>query len=361
MKLEKEILELKPREESGSKTARKYNFQKNLSLFLLLSNHEKKDDYVFLFDFHDDLIILDSSVNPNKIDFYQIKSKDSGNWTEKLLTKSVNNKLSITGKLYLNKISFEKTTNSLNFISNAKYSFKTLTNGDESLKKIKIKASELDEQVLQKFEDAIKKEHSLAKVEFKDLANFHVTNLSNSDSSTHCLGELSKLINKINPNNNINAELACKQVFNEISRRTENTVGDKSFSELEELIEIKGISKKQFLDFLNKAGLYKSIEQEWSEIKSSLELCYIGQIELIKYRKNWRDLCATIIKDSNNILLENLKKDINNLIDTEIANGGISNSFNLLEIVNYCHDKIKSSFYEEYFIKCLIIKIINEK
>ncbi|WP_010134877.1 dsDNA nuclease domain-containing protein [Ochrovirga pacifica] len=362
MKLEKEIISLIPREESGSKTARKYIFQKNLSLYLLLSNHEKKDDYVFLFDFHDDLVVLDSSTNPDKIDFYQIKSKDFGNWTNTALTKKTKKEpLSISGKLYLNKINFSNNTNSLNFVSNAKFSFKNLANGTESLKKTIIKADELDPKVLKVFEDAIKNEHSLKTIDFKDITHFHVTNLSNIDSSTHCLGELSKLINKINPENKVNPELAYKQVFNEISRRTESTVTDKSISNLEELIEIKGISKKQFLAFLKKAGLYKSIDEEWLEIKYSIERCNIGHIELLKFKKAWRDLSATLIKDSNNILLNNLYQDIETIISTEIENGNIKDSFDLIEIVNHCECKIENTFYDKYFIKCLIIKVLNEK
>ncbi len=144
MKIQHELIEIKPREQSGSKTARKYNFQKNLSLFLLLKFHEKNDDYVFLFDYHDDLIILDSSINPKNMDFYQIKSKDSGNWTVNTLTKSSQNKLSISGKLYLNKLNFHHTTRSLNFISNAKFSFKQLNSGEESLRRNHIKAAELE-------------------------------------------------------------------------------------------------------------------------------------------------------------------------------------------------------------------------
>jgi hypothetical protein len=362
MKLEQEIINLKPREESGSKTARKYTFQKDLSLYLLLTVHEKSDDYVFLFDFHDDLVVLDSETNPNKIDFYQIKSKDSGNWTVKALTKKEKDKLSITGKLYLNKINFTKNTNSLNFISNASFSFKQLINGEESLKKSKIRAKELEKSIFKEFEDSIKSEHTITtNTLFGELTSFHVTKLSNKDSSTHCLGELSKLINKINPENSINPELAYKQVFNEVSRQTENTFGDKSISNLDELINIKGISKRQFVEFLEKAGLYKSVEQEWDEIKASLESCGIGHIELIKYKKYWRDITATLIKDTNKIPLEKLIKDIESVYDYELSIGAIDDSSNLLTIINHCFSKVSSDIYDDYFIKCLVIKIINEK
>lgn len=361
MNLEQNILKIKPREESGSKTARKYTFQKDLSLFLLLSYHEKKEDYVFLFDFHDDLLILDSSSNPQKIDFFQIKSKDSGNWTINSLIKTEKDKLSILGKLYLNKMNFEENTNSLNFISNTNYNFNKLSNGDDSLKKSLIIADDLEKKILDSIKDSLKKEHKLTiDPEFKNITKFHVTKLSNEDSSTHCLGELSKLINKINPENKINAELAYKQIINEVKIKTENTVSNRSHNRLDELIEIKGISKNQFLEFLDKAGLYKSVEQEWVEIKTSLELCGIQYLELHKYRKSWRDITVTLIKDSNKIPLQQLKTQIQDIFENGKMEGNITNSNNLLEIINYCFSKISIDIYDDYFVKCLIIHTINE-
>ena len=84
---------------------------------------------------------------------------------------------------------------------------------------------------------------------------------------------MNKLINTLNPDNEINPELAYDQVINEISRKTGATVGDKSLTNINELVELKGITKSQFLSFLESAGLYKSVKQEWLEIKLSLENC----------------------------------------------------------------------------------------
>ena len=225
----------------------------------------------------------------------------------------------------------------MNFITNANFSFKQLANKDDSLKKSIINASELDKDDFDKIKNALKTEHKLkTEPDFKNITKFHVTKLSNKDSSTHCLGELNRLINKINPENKINAELAYKQVINEVKIRTENTVGDKSFTDIGELIEIKGISKKQFLTFLEKAGLYKSVGQEWEEIRSLLVNCGVGVIELFKYRKFWRDVTVTLIKDSNKIPLEQLRKQVQTSIINNISSEKITETNNLLEIINHC-------------------------
>ena len=365
-----QLISLKPREEVGSNISRKYSFQHDLSLYLLLINHENSEDYVYLFDFHDDLMILDSSTNPQKIDFYQIKSKDKGNWTLNDLLKSEKNKktkkdkLSIIGKMYLNKVNFPDNANSLIFISNAPFSIKNLKNKEESLRRSLIKASELDDKCLNLCINKIKEEHSLNDAsDFENIIQLQVTNLSNKDSSTHCLGELSKLIHKLNPNNKINPQLAYNQIKGEIFRKTNTITSDKNINDLNELIEIKGISKSVFENLLNKAGLYKSVEDEWEEVKSQLQSCNIGFIELLKYQKSYRDVSAKLINDVNKIPLIDIKHKIGELLINGEDERHISDRSNLIEIIEYCERNLNthSSFYDKYFIRCLIIKVLYEK
>ncbi|MBS1571684.1 MAG: DUF4297 domain-containing protein [Bacteroidetes bacterium] len=357
------LITLKPREEAGSKTSRKYRFQKDLSLFLLLENHSSLSDYVFLFDFHEDLVIFDSSTSPSKANFYQIKSKDgSGNWTIKGLTSSEKDKLSILGKLYLNKISFPDNVESLNFISNSKFSFKELKDKSDSKIVALIKGKNLHDDDISECNKKLIDEHKLPKdTDFENYTNFHSTILSNSDSSTHCIGKLNTLINTINPANKINPELAYKQVINEISIKTENTISTSPVENITELITLKGITKKMFLKYLEEAGLYKSIEEEWVEIKQSLETCGIGYKELMKYKASWREMSATLINESNSIPLQKLVDDIAVLIQEDSINSVAVEKMNLLEIVNHTYSKLQKSVYDEYLVKCLVIKQLNEE
>ncbi|WP_332023024.1 dsDNA nuclease domain-containing protein [Kaistella sp.] len=362
MKLEEQILKLKPREESGSKTARKYMFQNDWSLFLLMRNHEKLDDYVYLFDFHEDLVVLDSPDNPKNINFYQIKSKDSGNWTVGALTKSESGKLSILGKLYLNKLNFPKETRNLYFVSNAKFSIKDLSNKDDSTLKSELKISDFDSKNIKNCQDKLNTEHSPNDCsDFTDYINFKVTKLSNSDSSTHCQGELSNLINTLNPDHKINPTLAYKQIYGEIQKRANTTTSDKSLSTIQDLIEIKGISKTQFLSFLKSAGLYKSVEEEWLEAQSLLKDINISPIELLKYRKSWRDVSMKLISDIDKIPLMDLKKEIENNLEKAINLGTITDKSKINDIWFNCETNLSVTIFDNYFIKCLIIKILYER
>ena len=81
----------------------------------------------------------------------------------------------------------------------------------------------------------------------------------------------------------------------------------------------------------------------------------------MKFKKYWRDVTATIIKDSNKIPLKKLIKDIETVYENELSAGAINVSSNLLTIINHCFSKVSSNIFDDYFIKCLVIKVINEK
>lgn len=358
MTIDTKILKQKPREESGSKTSRKYQFQKDLSLYILIKEHLNRDDYLFLFDFHEDLIISNSSQSLKELECIQIKSKDNGNWTiNALITKKPKDKNSIIGKLYNNRIVFQDAVKSLTFISNVRYSFEKLKNGSETKTLSHIHAINLSQSDKHKFENSIKSEHSIKVTDFERIGEFKVTTLSNSDSSTHCVGALASLINLLNPSSRINSQLAYEQVLREITRKTNETVGDKTFLHISEVFKIKGLSKGEFLAFLNKAGLYKSIEEEWSEVKTSLEADGITHIELLNYKYAWRVMNARVIADSGNIPLRQLINEIDDILKIEMEN---IKPLKLLGIVDHIFKIIASKAYDDYFTKCLIINRLHE-
>jgi hypothetical protein len=73
-------------------------------------------------DYFDDIVILDSEIDPKNMEFFQIKTANA-NWTLKKLLKrkkGENGALpSIIGKMYGCKLQFPNHTLSLNFVSNA--------------------------------------------------------------------------------------------------------------------------------------------------------------------------------------------------------------------------------------------------
>lgn len=122
------------RETGGAVAANRTDYQQSWAFCLLLTLHEKPNDYAVLLDFHDDVVVLDSAEEAKGMEFYQVKSKESGNWTITQLLRCPKGKdeksgLSICGKMYANKLAFPNVTKSVNFVSNLR--FKVHLNGAE--------------------------------------------------------------------------------------------------------------------------------------------------------------------------------------------------------------------------------------
>ena len=74
-------------ETGGAHNQKGTEFQKNWAIVKMLGFEGKNEpDFLFLFEAIQDVAILDSSDSPTKIDLYQIKKKDRGEWTWSSLT-----------------------------------------------------------------------------------------------------------------------------------------------------------------------------------------------------------------------------------------------------------------------------------
>ncbi|MEO5645226.1 MAG: dsDNA nuclease domain-containing protein [Bacteroidia bacterium] len=187
MSLKNKLVDNKPREIAGPRTASRYNFQENASLWLLLEIHNKSQDYLIAFDYHDDVLILDES-EPQVLSFYQIKGKE-GVWKLGDLLKSQGNGYSIFGKLYYCKTVLSETTE-LNFLSNARYDI-PLKNNQSGASKSTIHLIDLPFKEREKIRTKLKGEYpSHNPVEFHDLAFLKVLDISLKDSSAHMKGKL---------------------------------------------------------------------------------------------------------------------------------------------------------------------------
>lgn len=63
-----------------------YGFQVHFSILKMLELHKAGDDYRAAFDHFDDLMVFDKADQPEKVDFYQIKSQAKGDWTLSAMT-----------------------------------------------------------------------------------------------------------------------------------------------------------------------------------------------------------------------------------------------------------------------------------
>ncbi len=71
------IVAKKPRENAGALAANRFAYQLDWGLKKLLELEESNLPYTIIFDYQDDILVLDSDDEPNFIDFYQVKTNAS--------------------------------------------------------------------------------------------------------------------------------------------------------------------------------------------------------------------------------------------------------------------------------------------
>ena len=69
-----EILSKLPSDIGGSTADNGFSFQKNWALKKLLELEDSGESYTIIFDYHDDIEVLDSDEDAASIDFSQIKT-----------------------------------------------------------------------------------------------------------------------------------------------------------------------------------------------------------------------------------------------------------------------------------------------
>jgi hypothetical protein len=116
----------KPREKAGAHTTARYGFQINASILKMLDLHESGLDYRAAFDHFDDLMIFDKSTDPDRVAFYQIKSKTNGVVTMREVARPRGTgpkPRSYLGKMNHHMGGFTDVVDCLGFISNLSFEF----------------------------------------------------------------------------------------------------------------------------------------------------------------------------------------------------------------------------------------------
>ena len=149
-------------------------------------------DYAIAFEFHDDVVVLNSSTSPTKARFYQVKTKGKGQWTLNGLTlrskkKNSNEKLpSYMGKLFSNYLSFPDETEQLNFVSNATCEFLKPSETN-------CEFASCNSAVFQKFVAKLKAD-TRRQTQPRQCSSDVPADLSLHDSSAHLQGKLHNLV-----------------------------------------------------------------------------------------------------------------------------------------------------------------------
>ena len=311
MSLATRLVEHPQREIGGSLAQERFDYQALWGLALILSNHETGEDYAIAFEFHDDVVLLDSASAPASVRFYQVKTKDKGHWTLTDLfrrpalkkgQKEADRPHSFMGKLFDNYAAFPDDTAAMSFVSNVPLEFAG-ANQDIAFK-------DCDGDAFEKFLKRLQEEHTGATGVQAGLMHFVKANLSLNDASTHAKGILHNFVVKAHGEIEYNLDAFYRAVIEDCRTRSKYTGEIKSFADL---VRYKAICRADVETWLAAVGAAKT--PSWSEIAP--ELSY-DAIKKMRLRAEWMKYRAMVL-DAGDEGIRSVRREIRTALGSSLG------------------------------------------
>lgn len=313
--LKNSIINIQPREKSGSTSSNRFDFQKNWAICKILELHEKPEDYLVTLEYHDDLVVFDSSTDPKKISFYQVKTNKNPNWTINSLVKRKSGKNGLLnshlGKLYDHIEKFNDSVESLNFVTNNKITGK-LYNDIKCEDTSGFCCKDLNKVDLDKIIQSLKEEHSLNNLkDFASITFFKLGELSIDKHSELTKIKLAEYIEKYLPEVKYQISPLYKSIFDEIRKKSNI---EKSVTNFNELKKHKSISRNDFDSYLENLKYSNSIHDLSNAIEHRLNSEKADFKTIRNFRKNSKiyEIKKMTYNDKS---LKKLEKEISHIIN----------------------------------------------
>jgi hypothetical protein len=268
------------REKSGETGYERYDYQASWGLALIFANHDDLDDYAIAFEFHDDIVRLNSSSAPTLARFYQVKTKLKGHWSLTDLSKQKKSKdgtsslPSFIGKMCDNYELFPAEAERLSFVSNVPCEFINASATDCCF-------GDCEPTDFAKFLAKLKSERSSATEYTAKLMHFVRADLSLHDASTHLKGMMQEFVTKQVGTISYSPDTLYKTIIEECRTKSKYTGSINSFADL---IKHKAIIKAQVNSWLSQIKVVQSAPN-WSDISVDLTC---GAMEKSDLAKHWR-------------------------------------------------------------------------
>lgn len=351
--IQSDLIKVPQTETAGSRSPARFAYQRNWALAELIEYHLEGKDYVFAFEFHDDILILDSEDNPSSLQFVQVKTKTTGQkWTVHELTKSEKgkkgnpDKLSIIGKLYENKNSFSCHSSQLRFVTNAYFSFI-----DPALITT---ANQLEKNDQDKITNAVQAQLGPAAVDLSTL-QLEQSSLSVDDHEKHIRGILHNFFEELfGGDHNIPVSPWYQSISDQI--KVKNNYPSEQIKSFDDLIRNKCITKSEIEDFVQRVSLSHNSSDNWELIKPQLQMEGLSLQELIKLQRSWKKYTSDRLNYDNDAL-KSLENDIANAVSA--ASLGVSPTLkDVILIIRKAISKKLSkvtSIFDKHYIDTIIL------
>jgi hypothetical protein len=260
--LKSRLVSMPPRDLSGATSSDRFSYQQHWALCHLLELHVSGQDYVVVFDHHEDVMVLDSESEPSSISGYQIKTKDGSNFTIKNLLKREagtgdppNLLPSILGKLYDLRVRFPEVK-LLSIVSNASITVKLACDGKTHYHQEQTSFDELHADAKQVITEGLKSEaKSQDAPKLSGLLEFRKAELPLRKHDTYSRGKLSEFLQQLFPDKEFRIIPLYRSLLSEVVVRNNRKEAIDTF---EDLLRHKSLSRTSFEDVLKQAGVSES-------------------------------------------------------------------------------------------------------
>jgi len=142
----------------------RYQFQVHASILKMLDLHQSGNDYRAVFDHFDDLMVFDKADQPEKVDFYQIKSQSAGPWSLKDMTRKSGKgspPVTFLGHLHHHMGAFGQMVAKLGFVSNMGFKLKLADGTSTTDDRHVVSSTELHSDEIAVLKDAVAKDAAI--------------------------------------------------------------------------------------------------------------------------------------------------------------------------------------------------------
>lgn len=340
-----------PLREKGA-TGGRYDFQTMWGLVLLFQEHGTNDDYAIVFEFHDDVAVLNSAKNPSTVRFYQVKTKaTNGGWTltsllkrEQVKTdKGLNEKPSYLDKMFDNVHKFQEAVLSADFISNQLCGFHAGTNS--------FRFKECSPDDFKKIIESVQKAYPSATEAQIGLLGFQRTDLSLGDVVSHTKGKLQTFIAEQLGAVWFSPEAVYQAIADEC-RRKANYSG--KTTSLQQVIKEKGLTKANVQEWLD-AIQSNSRSPDWSAIAPSLSYPFSEQLRISQAYMLFR---AAVLNSADRAI-QRVRMKIMETLPQVISNDSL-NLVGMVEAIYSCAEETGKAYLSPFSPSKLKAMIIYE-
>lgn len=280
MSIKNALLTIPQREEGGRTAYDRFDYQTAWGLSHLLDLHQAGKNYAVAFEFHEDIVSLDGAEEPSSATFYQVKTKETGNWSFAKITTRFSSKTgktpSFAGRLFDNVIRFGATVEKLAFVSNQPLPDVIAVHGEKGF-------SVSEATKLKRFVAALTAESP----EFNDdehtsLFFFVFSHLNLTSYENTVVGQITEFLDS-----ELGSHIPTKPfalALNDHCRKRSKKLAD--LSDFEQLRSSKFVTRADMVKWLSQAQDQHDSRPEWASIAAELEGPFADKV---KIERAWRE------------------------------------------------------------------------